>query len=63
MVSIVEIGVSQNTKCDNLVIFPKSGHIAIWYTTEYVVVLSCMIYTERKLDKTVPRKFVFDFTS
>ena len=27
MVSIFQIGISRNTKCENLVSFPKSGHI------------------------------------
>ena len=30
MVSIFKIGISRNTKCDNLVGFPKSGHIKLY---------------------------------
>ena len=30
MISIFEVGISRSTKCDNLVDFPKSGHIYIY---------------------------------
>ena len=30
MASILKIGISHNTKCDNLVGFPKSGHICAY---------------------------------
>ena len=29
--SILKLGTSQNTNCDNLVGFPKSGHIRMYY--------------------------------
>ena len=37
MVSIFEIGISQNTKCDNLVNFPNSGHKCSYVT--YVAIV------------------------
>ena len=37
MVSIFEIGISQNTKCDSLVQFLKSGHILLSDVIIYLV--------------------------
>ena len=36
MVSVFQIGIFQNAKCDNLFSFPKSGHIAIQLIHAYL---------------------------
>ena len=39
MASVFKIGITQNINCDNLVGFPKSGHIL--GTTDYMVLYYC----------------------
>ena len=49
MASVFKIGIPQNTKCDNLVGFPKSGHI---YSDIYP-----MIYMKKTTDMSRRLRF------
>ena len=43
--SILEIDITQNTNCDNLVSFPKSDHIIIMNETTIIIKSSLFYYT------------------
>ena len=59
MVSILKFSISQNTNCDNLVDFPKSGHVCDCYYKQIIVItnpcfqlLQCIIISFYEFMKT-----------